>query len=729
MESQSAPPFSSAIEHLFAELEVVDVALRRQVLRLRATNQLTDDEFRGLYIPDAQVDALLGLGLADADEPAGAVALTVYLDELLARNRARVSASGALGVDLPLPRLASLFELSRLQVQLLLVATAAEVDLRFETLFAYVQNDATKRRPTVDLALKLFSSTPAERVAAQPLISSRSSLIRWDLVQLVADPQEREGPMLSRVLKADRHVVAFLLGDYSVDERLLGFTELISGTPIGDSVPPSNSLSGPLISAASRLAGQPGLLVLVGSDSSSQLAAATTVSQALRLPLLAVDLELAATFTPDKQIPFDLIAREAHMQRSAVFLSHLDTLLDDQDSSRRSIVSLVRSLTDPGLTVMLGSQEVWQGERLPENAFLLSFDIAPPTFEAQLSTWRAALGEGAAEVDAELPALVAKFKLGTSQIHAAARSALAASTSRPANRLTLEDLHAAARLQSNQGLRRLANKVDLVYKWDDIVLPGQSLQQLAEICASVRHRHLVYSEWGFERKLALGRGVNILFAGPSGTGKTMAAAVLARELELDLYRIDLSSVVDKYIGQTEKNLNLIFKEAQTSNAILFFDEADALFGKRSEVTDAHDRYANIEVAYLLQKMEDYDGIVILASNLSHNIDEAFTRRMQHTMQFPSPDAVQREQIWNGVFPDTAPLATNVDLGFLARQFELVGGSIRNVALTAAFLAAKEQGEITMERLAVATARELQKLGRLPSQSQFREYYGLVRDLR
>jgi SpoVK/Ycf46/Vps4 family AAA+-type ATPase len=255
------------------------------------------------------------------------------------------------------------------------------------------------------------------------------------------------------------------------------------------------------------------------------------------------------------------------------------------------------------------------------------------------------------------------------------------------------------------------------------------MQQLHDVCASVKYRHIVFSQWDFERKLALGKGVNILFSGPSGTGKTMAASIVAHELERDLYKIDLSNVVSKYIGETEKNLSRIFREAQASNAILFFDEADALFGKRSEVKDAHDRYANIEVAYLLQKMEEYTGIVILATNLSKNLDDAFARRMQHTIEFPFPDAASRERIWRGMFPAKAPLADDVDFGFLARQFELAGGNIRNIALAAALMAAEEGGQdgaIRMEHLIVATARELQKMGKMPSQTNFRNYYELMR---
>jgi SpoVK/Ycf46/Vps4 family AAA+-type ATPase len=228
----------------------------------------------------------------------------------------------------------------------------------------------------------------------------------------------------------------------------------------------------------------------------------------------------------------------------------------------------------------------------------------------------------------------------------------------------------------------------------------------------------VYDEWGFDRKLSLGKGLNVLFAGPSGTGKTMAAEVLAGELGLDLYKIDLSTVVSKYIGDTEKNLARIFAEAATSNAILFFDEADALFGKRSEVKDAHDRYANIEIGYLLQRMEEYEGVVILATNLRKNMDEAFVRRMHFTVEFPFPNAQDRRRIWAHIWPEATPRSAELDADVLARRFELAGGNIRNIALAAAFLAASDGGVVTMAHLLHATRREYQKMGKIVTDGEF-----------
>jgi SpoVK/Ycf46/Vps4 family AAA+-type ATPase len=282
----------------------------------------------------------------------------------------------------------------------------------------------------------------------------------------------------------------------------------------------------------------------------------------------------------------------------------------------------------------------------------------------------------------------------------------------------MADLTAACRLHSNRKLATLAHKITPHYVWEDLVLPAERLQQLRELCNSVKYRAMVYDEWGFARKLSLGKGVNALFAGPSGTGKTMAAEVLASELGLDLYKIDLSTVVSKYIGETEKNLSRIFAEATTSNAILFFDEADALFGKRSEVKDAHDRYANIEIGYLLQRMEEYDGVVILATNLHKNMDDAFVRRMHFTIEFPFPSVQDRLRIWQRIWPEQMPRSPDLPLELMARRFEIAGGNIRNIALAAAFLAASDGGVVNLEHLLHATRREYQKMGKVITEAEF-----------
>jgi SpoVK/Ycf46/Vps4 family AAA+-type ATPase len=360
---------------------------------------------------------------------------------------------------------------------------------------------------------------------------------------------------------------------------------------------------------------------------------------------------------------------------------------------------------------------------------LLKIELPVPSFSIRRQLWQVHLdGRSLLAPDVDLDALANKFRFTGGQIRDAVSAACNLAVGRGAEekQITMQDLYLACRTQSNQKLNALARKIQPRFIWKDIVLPRDQMAQLREITNYVKYRHVVFGEWNFERKLSLGRGLNVLFAGPSGTGKTMAAEIMAEELKLDLYKIDLSTVVSKYIGETEKNLDRIFREAQNSNSILFFDEADAIFGKRSEVRDSHDRYANIEISYLLQKMEEYDGIVILATNLRKNLDEAFARRMHFTVEFPLPEEADRYLIWQRVFPKEAPMSGNVDLSYMARQFKITGGNIKNIALGAAFLAADDGGKINIEHLVRATKREYQKIGKLCNEGDFAQYFDLVK---
>jgi SpoVK/Ycf46/Vps4 family AAA+-type ATPase len=312
--------------------------------------------------------------------------------------------------------------------------------------------------------------------------------------------------------------------------------------------------------------------------------------------------------------------------------------------------------------------------------------------------------------------LASRYTLTSGQI----RDAVASAYNRAMQRghpIEMEDLFAGARFHSEVQLVDMARKIAPRYDWDDIILPPDQVQILRELVATVRGRSKVLEEWGLGQKLVSSAGVMVLFAGPPGTGKTMAAEVIAKDLGLDLYKIDLSNMVSKYIGETEKNLEKVFNEAQSSNAILFFDEADAIFGKRSGVKDARDRYANIEVSYLLQRMEVYDGVTILATNLRSNIDEAFLRRLQFAIDIPFPDEKDRLRIWQTLFPPNVPRSDDINLEEMARRFKLAGGNIRNILVSAAYLAANDGDKVTMAHLMHGTRRELQKMGRLVPDSQ------------
>ena len=738
-ETAGGVPFRSATEHLLAELDYLKLLLHRQVLRLRAATLLREDQFRGLYISDEEVDAILlqsasrtpQQGSDRADSTPTMRWLSSSIEAAGAQVTTRLEASQSAGLNIPLLRLARIFDLSPFEQFALLIAVAPELDSRFETLYAYVQNDVSKKRPTPDLVLRLFCPSLQESLAMRSVFSSSGKLLRVPLIHFGAEAPDRESSFLSRPLRAEPRIVDYLLEQNEIDARLRSFTVIHNPARSFSNVHLPESLVHDLKNAACSLADQGGLISLQGPKGCGKRVVVEAISTEQHRPVLTAQLDRLVSDNLAPPQALELLQREAILQGANLFLSCAEILfLPDAAAEKKT--SLLHLLDPQGFLTFVATRSAVSLADASAKGTCLSFAIPPPDFADRMLLWNEAIGAVAAlgrtfSPDVDTAVLANKFVLTGGEIHSICREAAARSLLHDSGGcICLADLESAARAQSNQGLRRLAQKVNCIHGWPDLVLPARVIRQLQEVCSSEKYRHIVYSQWGYDRRLAQGKGLNILFCGPSGTGKTMAAGIIAGALALDLYKIDLSSVISKYIGETEKQLSQIFHEAASSNAILFFDEADALFGKRSEVKDAHDRYANVEVAYLLQKMEEYEGVVILATNFRRNMDEAFTRRMHHVVEFPFPDADLRERIWKGLVPEGAPLAAGVDFAFLARQFELSGGNIRNVALAAAFLAAEAGGEICMVHFIRATARELQKLGRLPTRSEFREYYDLLR---
>jgi MoxR-like ATPase len=668
---------------LRAELALLDLLVERHILRLRASQLLEESDFRGLYVADAHVDALLRSASRLPDDSPGAVLLSERIESARAANEREL--------DEPLASLRRKLSLDRFDIELLVLAAATEVDLRYQTLFAYAQNDVTRKQPSVALALQLLCDSEEERVARRRAFAPHAPLFRERLIQFVDDPQEREAPFPAQRLRVDMRVADFLLGIDSIDPRLAAYARRVQPRAhLGDL-----HLDASLHERIANLVPQIGnaTVFIEGPEGSGRTRVAESIAAQLGHSALIVDTYVDA---------LPLLRRESLLGGDAVIVNC--------GTAQPAFALFDRPL-------LLVTTESWRPD-----AFAISLRV--PDVAARTQLWRAAVGCE----DIECATVAQRFALTPAQIegavaHARASAALRASDARA---LTLEDLQEGAQSQSSRSLRKLAQRIELRYGWDDLILPPRPMQQLRDVCRAVAWRHVVHGEWGLSRR-ASGLGVAVLLTGASGVGKTMAASVIARDLGLEMYRIDLSSVVSKYIGETEKNLDRVFNEAQTSNAVLFFDEADALFGKRSEVKDAHDRYANVETAYLLQRMEAYDGVTVLATNLSRNLDEAFARRMFATIELPFPDAAHRQRIWRAMLNAGAPVANDVDADFLAKQFELSGGNIRNVVLAAAFAAAASGSSITMQDLILATARELHKIGRLPSRTEFREHYEAIRE--
>jgi SpoVK/Ycf46/Vps4 family AAA+-type ATPase len=355
----------------------------------------------------------------------------------------------------------------------------------------------------------------------------------------------------------------------------------------------------------------------------------------------------------------------------------------------------------------------------------IDFELPRTDEDMRLVLWESFIGGQEYEFAADTKEIAAKFRFTPGQIAAAVRRSTDLARLSGEKTISEESLHKCCYDQVVVGLNTLATPIKPAYSWDDLVLPESEVRQLKEACAHVKYRHTVYNEWGLGRRAAYGRGLSVLFSGPPGTGKTMAAQVVTNQLHMQMYKIQLSQIVSKYIGETEKNLRQVFTEAGNANCILFFDEMDALFGKRSEVKDSHDRNANIETAYLLQQMEEYDGVILMATNLLQNIDEAFMRRINFVISFPFPDVRTRKLLWEKMLDTGAPISDDVDLDFLAKSFKLAGGNIKNCAVHAAFLAAAEDKPVSMKHLISSIVSEQRKNNVVVLREDLKEYADMV----
>ncbi len=616
-----------------------------------------------------------------------------YLSACMALARARLQGEPALGAadaaareaHDAMPSPAALddvcrgFGLSPFERDLLVLCAAAELDAGVE-------------RPT-----------PAVAIAALPeahwtAFTPARPLRRWRLVE-IGGP-ERGQPFMASEIRIDERILHHLAGVSYLDERLQHLLEPIAPP---DQLPRSHlPLAEQIVDAWSRPESGWPAIHLAGETPAGRRRLAAACCRALGLHLFvlrAADLPAAGA---DLGLVVQLWQREAILGRRAL-------LLDCGDAEDPASARLVRAFAAHAAGPVFVSGRTSVGEAA---AGVRRIDVSRPRASEQRALWESALGPDASRLNGQLDAIVSQFQLDADAIESTGRALRQA----PGGDDTLgARIWESCRTVARTDLERLADRIDTRATWDDLVLPDEARDTLREIAAHVRQRRIVYETWGFAARGDRGLGISALFAGPSGTGKTLSAEVLANELRLDLYRIDLSQVVSKYIGETEKNLRSIFAAAEHSGAILLFDEADALFGKRTDVQDSHDRYANIEVSYLLQRMEAYSGLAILTTNRRSALDVSFLRRIRFVVTFPFPDAAQRAQIWRRTFPPGTPLE-GVDVQQLAR-LNVAGGNIRNIALNAAFLAADLGEPVRMTHLLRTARSECQKIEKPPAAAE------------
>jgi hypothetical protein len=717
-------PYSDPHEHLADLLARHDWLLRRELARGHPRKAV--DVLGFTAITDDEVDFLLGP--VDPPKDSGERApklreIAQAADRLARRIDSRVTQTLPSKQRLPIIELADRFALSALEIDVVVACLAAEIDRRYERIYGYLQDDMGRKQPSPGLVLELLCDSPRQRLAARAALSPLAPLRRYRIIEVADDGGA--SPWLSKPMRIDERIVAFLLGDPSMDGRIASYVTRLDSA--AESVCCASSQRAELYAVVEQAVhglkaaavGQRPIVYLYGGRDAGAGPVVRELAQRLKLPVMAIEAEQLCAPGLDFEQTVFLLFREGLLSQAALFLQNADCVLDPDLGGLRHR-ALFRCAAEMGSIVFLSGERPWHWPLPPDPVALRPFELRPAGFVEQLQAWRALTNAKVA--DADLHRLMSLYRLPLGAIEAAWRMACGLADLGGVDRsVTMAHLEQACRAQVSVPSSGLARRIEPKHAWEDIVLPEAQLEQLHAICSQATHASAVYGAWCFERKLSLGKGLSALFSGPPGTGKTMAAEVIAADLKVELLKIDLSQIVSKYIGETEKNLRQLFEQAAAAHAILFFDEADALLGKRSAVKDAHDRYANTEIAYLLQKMEEYEGIAILATNMRQNMDEAFTRRMRFIVEFPFPEDEDRLRIWNTVWPKEVPLAEDVDLPWLARQFRFSGGSIRNVALAAAFLAAEQGQAVAMRHLMLATKRELQKMGRLVNDQEYRKH--------
>ncbi len=589
--------------------------------------------------------------------------------------------------------------LTQFEQNILLLCAAMELDTRIGYLCALAQGHSQRAQPTFSLALSLFDDP------AWDALSPQRPLRYWQLI----DIKQPDGhPLIESALSADERITNFIRGINYLDDRLQHLLTLEKPAESDDVLPPSQKAIVETILLRLQPASDdvhPPAVQLLGPISESKLLVATQVARRLGLDLYHLPLDMLPTNIPDLQKLARFWHRESALLPIALFLDGLDFI--DEEAQSAPIRALSYFLMRSNGVFLLDTRDIRTDLRRSSSAV----DVTSPEPHEQQAAWQAVAGD--IEPDT-LKKLSVQFNLNLPTINEIGRYALAEQET--SKEPTIDLLWAACLANTRPQLDTVAQRLEPIATWDDIVLPEDLRDLLRQMAAQVRRRGLVYEEWGFRRKMNRGLGITVLFAGDSGTGKTMAAEVLANELRLNLYRIDLSGVVSKYIGETEKNLRRLFDAAEDGGSILFFDEADALFGKRSQVKDSHDRYANIEVNYLLQRVEAYHGLAILTSNRKRDLDEAFIRRLRFVANFPVPEHEDRMRIWQQTFPPETPIG-DIDYDRLA-HFKLSGGSIHNCVLNAAFQAAEDGQNVNMPHLLKAVRTELLKSERLINESDF-----------
>ncbi len=719
--------YRSPIEHLSDELEWVRSLIKRLVMKKWARGELGT---RGLTVSDDEVLTFIGedlhLGAGHEEEPGGGAArdraetiegvLPLVEAEISSRRRAIEARVAASTVDLPLVALAERFGLGPREREIVSVLLAPEIDPRFERVFSYSWNDFTRKRPTVGFLLELLGENLATMEAYRVLLEQDAPLRRSGVVLISGPPDHLMEGFLGRTILLFPRIVDFIRGRDVPDETVTRFGDRVTPKVSLHDLVMDEAIKAQAMAQARAAEDRPGgsLTLLWGPRRSGKRSLVAAVARELGRDLWHLDL--GALFSDRERLPVRLwtLLREATLDAAVTLVDCSEDVPAEEVPWGLSveIAKVLASARGP-VFVTAPHRLGWLLKAVP-HMMELKLPLPSPAQRLQVLT-KSLSGPLADGIQPHVEEAADRFGLTAGALVRAATKARALADARgPGSPITREDIHTACREELAHRLGTMADQIQSTFTWDDVVLPEETMESLRELLAYARNRRFVMDKWGFRDLVPYGSGLSVLFTGPPGTGKTMVAGILAKELGMPLFKVDLSRIIDKYVGETEKKLGRIFDEAQQSHAILLFDEADSLFAKRTGVHSSIDRYANLEVNFLLQRMESFDGVTILTTNLEKNLDEAFKRRLRFHISFPFPDEDARAELWEKMLPRDAQVDDDLDFDELA-EYELTGAHIKNAVLRAAMLAADQGRGITLEDLHESAARESAGMGKLVRQ--------------
>lgn len=639
----------------------------------------------------------------------------------------RCRASAEVGLIIPLDYLFRVFKLGDFEKHCIIMALMPELDRRYERVYSFLQDDLSLRLLSSDLAVKLYDIRPSAVPEYREYLNEGSELLRYFFTK----QDTKNASDLSRTLKLETRIISFIMNISLGNPELTSYTQIWYPGDSADALKIDmqvfERMSAFVKDQREKKLKENILFFLHGPSGSGKKLQVRHFCRVHNQPVMFVDLRLMVEDEEEFDRKIDRICVECIIKQCVLCFCSFELLIDQEVDYNARINDLLNKVRAFSNIILFSSQKDWKPQKKLLDYILVNIELGLPTNIERKLLWESFAKEFTLDPALSLDEAANKFIFTPGQIARSLSAARDIAEWKGISAIDEDSLHKGCYSQIVHNMGKKATRVNAGFLWEDLILPGFQKELLKTACNQVKYRHIVYNKWGFDKKLPYGRGLSMLFSGPPGTGKTMAAQVVASQLSLEIYKVDLSGVVSKYIGETEKNLNEVFEEAKKSQAILFFDEADSLFGKRTEVKDSNDKYGNMEASFLLQKMEEYDGIVILATNYLQNFDDAFKRRIKFVIDFPFPDAEYRKKLWRAVYPNSTPLSEDIDYEYLARNFELSGSNIKNIAVSSAFIAASENKPVDMKNILTALRNELAKSSKVLLRKDLGEYYMLLED--